>query len=674
MILVIVPKVGDLHVSELGNTLKQWLQDNKKTYLELSRLSNVRMQIIHAIVEGGLLAPSEDIRLRLLDAMHLAIPTPIPLPKPRPQKTPDTPGDKDLPKVIIFTHFHGLSYNSTDFFLENRTKYIEYYSEVMKSYLLCNCDRHRIAILYGYVDWSFRIAAANIRFEEVEGRLELIVRGRLWREEQKLISDVLEPARRKAMESLEGTPFSHIKFHFVGLMHLIDLMGELAQVNPELVNLVSSRNNEFTYDSPKFIEAIIRLARGDTPHLAYNPIIRVDEDARPNPDAIDKLCRAYVGIIKKRPIWFFSGRYGREDGMDDPVNDHAVRTACFYPEGTIAGDSRFHNVGDEFEKSGQWTRTFLADLGELGATQILEVDENDLSKGLKNYIEANEKNDPEHDTHDWEKHWHTKRKSPQVISGAGLIMSRRAIELLPPFMNFDLLTTWVDDMIKRRLHEAIKDISPDDQESVADAKFEQNRHPDGTSGCGLWTRKYYFERLLRGCLLHAMVVSGEGGLTLYASTIRNFAWLMHQANDPADPQRLGTNAEASNKSDKTIFSDESYENEIDDDSETNDATIVQDMDLLRLELTNLANDRLCKVLASWTSDEFVGTDLHDWTMKHIQDMKQSIPEAKLPLWRDELVKDALDYVRLVQRWPIFARAISRLQMNENDWLYDDTGL
>ena len=50
-------------------------------------------------------------------------------------------------------------------------------------------------------------------------------------------------------------------------------------------------------------------------------------------------------------------------------------------------------------------------------------------------------------------------------------MSRVAISLLPPFMNFESFSSWVDDFVKRLLHEAIGDLDRTDLETVTNAKF-----------------------------------------------------------------------------------------------------------------------------------------------------------------------------------------------------------
>ncbi len=58
-------------------------------------------------------------------------------------------------------------------------------------------------------------------------------------------------------------------------------------------------------------------------------------------------------------------------------------------------------------------------------------------------------------------------------------MTKNAIEVLPPFMSFQNLTIWVDDHLKRRLHEALGQMSKKNLEHINDALFHQDRHPEG---------------------------------------------------------------------------------------------------------------------------------------------------------------------------------------------------
>ena len=94
---------------------------------------------------------------------------------------------------------------------------------------------------------------------------------------------------------------------------------------------------------------------------------------------------------------------------------------------------------------GAWL--FLRDIAECGATQVDNGPE--VSKKMQEFVAKHRKGQL------------ANRVSPQVISGAGLYMSHQAIHKLPPFMNLRNFVSWIDDHLKRRLHEAVGHLLPD---------------------------------------------------------------------------------------------------------------------------------------------------------------------------------------------------------------------
>ena len=95
----------------------------------------------------------------------------------------------------------------------------------------------------------------------------------------------------------------------------------------------------------------------------------------------------------------------------------------------------------------------------------------------------------------------------QPISGAGLCISPMAIVQLPPFANVARNIVWIDDSIKRALHEGIGDIPVYDDRVVPDANFCQDRYGGTmiTKQNFNWGYRNYLPRLLYGCLIYSVL-------------------------------------------------------------------------------------------------------------------------------------------------------------------------
>ena len=74
-----------------------------------------------------------------------------------------------------------------------------------------------------------------------------------------------------------------------------------------------------------------------------------------------------------------------------------------------------------------------------------------------------------------------------------------------------------------------------------------------------------------------------------------------------------------------------------------------------------AQERYREVLQCWGSEEFRGHDSYEWAKDRTS--------AHMHERCEEVVNDAMDYLHLLLKWPIFVRAIDRLSF-ANDWLYD----
>lgn len=504
---------------------------------------------------------------------------------------------EEFTRAIIFTHFGDLKHDNLNV---NKDSVIKKYTRILKSYLETNKEKNIISVVYVYVDSA--VKNFIIKYSD-DGKFS--IEASALASENDLF-DILKVAEKNARESIKVDRAFPPVFHYIGIQGLINLLNNIISVDPKLIKFLAGRNGKFTYDSPKFVEAVIRLARGNIAHLAIHPIIRIDEDVTINVDAIEKLIASYLKMDKNSVFYFFSGTYGITGAPIDPVNDYAVRSHWFVPLGTKAGD----NIPP---KALSQINTFLADLSEVGATQLNDSEKYYsvnlkalMAKGRLPSLPA--------------------RKSPQVISGAGLIMSRSAICLLPPFMNFTNLITWIDDFLKRRLHEAIGDIGISDLESNSDAKIKQVRYPDGVTKSDIdWSEELYFERLLCGCIFRRFITGLDCSPTNYSILIGDIVkYSVTVGSDRISPAALSN---------------------------------------LRSEMIEMAEERYGETILCWQSVEYDGTPLYRWAKGRNNTYKKEVC--------NKLVEDAIQYLELVLRWPIFVRAVERLSLIGNAWLFEE---
>ncbi|GEM_PF-1762622 len=387
-------------------------------------------------------------------------------------------------KAVIFTHLPvSADENPYVYTAEMTDKLKARVLPYIKAYLLCK----NIGLVYVYVDTGVRLTLRHLR-EQTDTLLFPI--GEL--EFEQSTRNCLKLAVNEAIDKLSGNPKFNLslapKIQFIGLPHLFSLIHSLYSINQDLLRDLAGSEERFTYDSPKFVEAVIRLVRGIGDHAQY-PIFRIDEDVKVNEAAIGLLLEQTKIAGNVGNTSFFSGGYGGHKSFE-PVNDYAVRLHWLV-------DLKTCDLSTE-------GRCFIRDLGELGATQVHRTQplSNSMLKFLKDKRGGNSIN----------------RTSQQVISGAGLFMSRSAIRQLPPFMNFRTLITWIDDHLKRRLHEVLGHISPERIEHIQEALFIQDRHernpgtriPIITNKDIKWAKDTYFERLLSGCIMHALITKPNG--------------------------------------------------------------------------------------------------------------------------------------------------------------------
>lgn len=477
-------------------------------------------------------------------------------------------------RAVIFTHFGDLKYgNSEDEWLNKRETYLAKYTDIFKSYLIC-AEHGQLGLVYVYVDWAIRQTLPHVTEQT------FLIDPRHLGQEAELVA-VLELAEEEAREQLHMSRDALPRFRHIGLFQLVNLLNKLAEVNRDLVKQLGGLGGIlFTYDSPKFAEAVIRLARGAHAPLAGSPVIRVDEDAKPSAGFIRTLLKEYVRSARENSFFFFSGTYGSD--VADPINDFAVRTAWL---ADVPQESPVRLT----EKQTKQAHAFLSSLSQIGATQIRDPSDK-------------------------------RSRSPQVISGAGLLMSFRAVQMFPPFMNFKNLTVWVDDYLKRRLHEAVGDIPRQAAESLQEARIKQDRHPRGLWQEDIdWAKSNYFDRLLRGCLFDHLITEPDKKYANLLGDIKSFR--LRNGVDPGVRQNL------------------------------------------RTHLLQLATKRYEQVMKCWSSKEFAGTAINDWIV--------SLPADHCQKSCDEVVDDADRYIDLLLDWPVFTSAIRDLQVPGNYWLFVD---
>jgi hypothetical protein len=474
------------------------------------------------------------------------------------------------------------------------------YTALFSQYLRCNAQQRLVSVVYLYIDWALRNAPLD-RWKAPGGTLEdigiqlLITENKL----SELIKESLDAAERDCQLPSDLAP----TFHLITITDILDLLKSIADIDSRLVGYLAGKRGKygyrFTYDAPKFIEAVIRIARGFTPHLAWNPIIRIDEDVTPNQYAIRTLLARYITVERSAPFFFFSGRYGcPHTGKIDFLNDFAVRT---------------HWISDpdperptRYRSNTRLARTFLADLSELGATQFLGSTtyySTEMARILANRASA------------------APRSSPQVVSGAGLIMSARAVELLPPFMNFKHNMTWVDDYLKRRLHEALGDLEKSAAECIDEARFEQDRHPYGIKREEVERARDYLPRLFRGCVFRRLISELDENATSYTQCIKDIVFRKN----------------------------------------LNDAGVSASRDKMR----ELAMERCEEIMLAWQSPEFKPYEHYQWAASLAEN------EKDLDGICQDVVDNALGYLELVGDWPLITRTIKKLDLIGNRWLFLD---
>lgn len=518
-------------------------------------------------------------------------------------------------KAVLFTHLDDLRPDREPLLLVDPNILLRRYTTWFQAFFQAVADGAPVSLVYAYVDWAVRQSLKE--FNPSAGE-DFQINRTLLAQERRLIGNLMaaEAVARRRRGLRSGDP---PKFIFVGFTLLLDLIESLIDIDPQLTDFLYGPQKEFTYDTPKFVEAVIRLVRGNQPHLADSPVIRLDRDVLINSSAIRTLCETYAEVRFIAPIFFFSGTYSSNgvaippseydtSSAYDPINDHAVRVHWFARKPDPSKVDRF--IVEDCDKVA--IRAFLADLDELGATQF-ESSADYQSSGLNNIISRGRERS------------YPLRTSRQVVSGAGLIMSSKAVRLLPPFMNLQELTVWIDDHLKRRLHEAVGDLAIGDVECVREATFPQDRHPGGITESDIdWASREYFERIIRGCIFRRVITELDGSPTEYSEIIRKILVYKIRTDSP-ELQRAAL-------------------------IDLGQQTIVG------------CRVRLAEIVEAWSSIQFNDFAHYLWAKQ----LELSFRDRLLA----QVIADALRYMNLVVEWPVIVRAIDRLPLFDNYWLFE----
>jgi hypothetical protein len=491
-------------------------------------------------------------------------------------------------KAVAFTH---LKVDPQDISREASQDTIDKYVPFFKGYLKCQ----NVGLVYIYFSSGVERVIRNV----AEGK-DLVIPPKVL-DDEAICLDILQLAETQARETYPG---KSLKFIYVATFQLASLLRNLFEIDHALLNFLHG-HGVFTYDSPKFVEAVIRLARAQRPQLAFYPVVRFDEDVEISERSLSILLAEYERLLLQSPnlYFFFSGSYGDPDQPDDLahidfINDRAVRTHWFS-----------HASDNGYVPDCEKIRLFWRDLGEVGATQLGRNDDpSHAGTGLtiERKLIAN-------------------RDARQVISGAGLIMSIKAIQDLPPFMNVNRLIVWIDDHLKRQLHEAVGHINSKEKESVTEARFKQDRHPNGIGLQDIdWAAEKYFDALLAGCLMDSII---------------------------SQPCKVGNNV---------VRASTEFARAVEDIINKDEGGNYQS---LKPQLVEYAERRYDEVLLLWQTQEFKDTVLYSWA--------KTRDAAHRNTQVTEVVDDALAYLDLVKRWKgPFAAAIGQLRPIGNHWLFE----
>jgi hypothetical protein len=453
-----------------------------------------------------------------------------------------------------------------------------------------------VGIVFIYSSYGIEQYLAELEASGVDAKIPMTI----LENEQRIYNALQVAVDRAGLSAREDPNWSGgdaPAFVFIGVRELACHMNRLQRMNPGLLRNFAYRG-KFTYDSPKYVEAILRIGRAR--QFPDETIVRIDADVLLDEKSIDVILKQAAVCRSEQPFtpyWWFSGCYsGNTD--PDPINDHAVRQHWLITAASRRDINRHYRV----TRGGEH---FLADIAEVGATQYGLLEDPSgvpaVSHAARNLINGRGRS--------------KRRAAAQVISGAGLVASYDAIRKLPPFMNARTMVVWIDDHLKRLLHEAIGDITPGAPERLKGAAMRQDRFPDGIPETMVARSPEYFERLMCGCLMEATIQTAAGAPGPLAEWVRRAVTARLKELSSADEQQL------------------------------------------RDELTAAATTRFDEVIELWKNANYGNDILQKWAAGASTDLCQNAVDI------------GVAYVELCLWWPNHVTAIESLSAYEAYWLF-----
>jgi len=499
-----------------------------------------------------------------------------------------------MSKCVIFTHFHFDLKKNSVFLAKDRDRIHDLWKRRFERYRDCpSVERLFVFISVGY-QALLDVRKLSAPFIGLETDRQLV----------KLLS--------KAAKSACCEPRFVVVVGFDRMVDVLSRLQRRAQERGEMIsNLLLGSGKHMRYDSPKIVDAILRIAGRNTDR----PVFRIDDDVEPSEKAFSLLIDAYEKISGRRSssVFVFSGGYGgwNYDDLNEQQNalrnNYAVRTFHLARNGRLEPEA---------------CELFLSGLSEIGAEQ-----------GFSRERQGGN------------------RAKAQVISGAGFCLSYAAVKKLPPFANMNYPITWIDDHLKRKMHEALYDLGKSRRWSrIVNALFRQERSDHNVTGSGVLG---YLTTLARGCICDALIRSHHGAGP-YTQAID--AYLHAEVDLP-----------------------KIFEQERNPDSSWA-ARLLTDFGV---DLARVANERLHKVVEHW-STELSGEELE------LEGGVSFVPRRDIGLYLKpaelkgnqvtnaqscrvyEVLEDAEQYLELLKVWRDFVDLLEAIT-DGNGWLLDGTG-
>src|SRR5205085_3340834 len=210
-------------------------------------------------------------------------------------------------KAVVFTHFgvrleDARAVDSADVEAKLVTRANSYFKSVL--------PLGNVGLVYVYVDVGTQIVLKRLsEIKQKKGVLRLSLRElEIEYEVRNCIQMGFDRAVKGSRRRRGVAPSKLPVVEIIGLPHLLGIFNNLFSRKPQLIADLAGRLGKFTYDSPKFVEAVIRLARGASVTHSPYPILRFDADVEINGKGVARLLAAVKETLdRNKDHAFFSG-------------------------------------------------------------------------------------------------------------------------------------------------------------------------------------------------------------------------------------------------------------------------------------------------------------------------------------------------------------------------------